>query len=50
MLLREDKLRLMGGRYDAERQSSYDPDDLVNDDYWKDNFPDDDDASALSEE
>ena len=50
MLLREDKLRLMGGRYDAERQSSYDPDDIVNDDYWKDNFPDDDDASALSEE
>ncbi len=37
MLLREDKLRLMGGKYD-EREFDDDSDDVLNDSYWSDNY------------
>jgi hypothetical protein len=39
MLLREDKLRLMGGHYQGYDDVE-DPDDISNDDYWKNNFQD----------
>ena len=39
MLLREDRLRLMGGKYD-DRDYDDDPDDILNDSYWSDNFTD----------
>lgn len=39
MLLREDKLRLMGGRYNNQKQDVYDPDDPANDDFFKNNYP-----------
>jgi hypothetical protein len=38
MLLREDRLRLMGGKYSGERDDVEDPDDVANDDYWKNNY------------
>ena len=38
MLLREDKLRLMGGRYDGRENEPDDPDDILNDNYWSDNY------------
>jgi hypothetical protein len=41
MLLREDKLRLMGGRYNGREDDWEDPDDIANDEYWKNNFSDD---------
>lgn len=37
MLLREDKLRLMGGRYEG-RENDVDDDDVLNDSYWGDNY------------
>ena len=40
MLLREDKLRLMGGHYQGIESDFEDPDDISNDDYWKNNFQD----------
>ena len=42
MLLREDKLRLMGGKYKPEAKDTYDPDDPANDDFFTNNYPDDD--------
>ena len=39
MLLREDKLRLMGGKFDREKQEEKDPNDPQNDDFFKDNYP-----------
>ena len=39
MLLREDKLRLMGGKFDREKQDEKDPNDPQNDDFFKDNYP-----------
>lgn len=38
MLLREDKLRLMGGRYNSTEEDIFDPDDIANDEYWSNNF------------
>ena len=43
MLLREDKLRLMGGAYNGREEDFVDPDDIANDEYWKDNFKDTED-------
>jgi hypothetical protein len=40
MLLREDKLRLMGGSYNAEPEDWNDPDDISNDPYWDNNYTD----------
>ena len=40
MLIREDKLRLMGGQYNGRNDGIPDPDDIANDDYWKNNFKD----------
>jgi hypothetical protein len=40
MLLREDKLRLMGGAYNAEPEDWNDPDDISNDPYWDNNYTD----------
>ena len=37
MLLREDKLRLMGGKYD-EKEFDDGSDDVLNDSYWSDNY------------
>jgi hypothetical protein len=42
MLLREDKLRLMGGSYNGREDDISDPDDIANDSYWEDNFHDTD--------
>lgn len=39
MLLREDKLRLMGGDYKRYEEDAYDPDDPANDDFFRDNYP-----------
>ena len=39
MLLREDKLRLMGGQYNG-KDDIPDSDDIINDEYWKNNFQD----------
>ena len=38
MLLREDRLRLYGGSYREEEADVYDPDDIVNDPYWENNW------------
>ena len=38
MLLREDKLRLMGGSYNGRDDDWEDPDDVLNDEYWSNNF------------
>lgn len=38
MLLREDRLRLMGGKYDKDRQETYDPDDPINDPFFLENY------------
>ena len=38
MLLREDKLRLMGGKYEDRDTYEDDPDDVLNDEYWKNNY------------
>lgn len=40
MLLREDRLRLMGGKYNDRMQDYDDPDDLLNDEYWSNNYHD----------
>ena len=40
MLLREDRLRLMGGRYDGDNIDAYDPNDKANDPYFTDNYHD----------
>ena len=40
MLIREDKLRLMGGSYNGRDDDWEDPDDILNDDYWSKNFID----------
>lgn len=42
MLLREDKLRLMGGQYNGRDDDIPDPDSIENDPYWNDNFTDSD--------
>ena len=42
MLIREDKLRLMGGSYNGRDDDWEDPDDIANDEYWKNNFRDTD--------
>lgn len=39
MLLREDKLRLMGGKYEAGRNDEDDPDDPANDPFFINNYP-----------
>ena len=39
MLLREDKLRLMGGKYDPSLRDAYDADDPANDSFFNDNYP-----------
>ena len=38
MLLREDRLRLMGGKYEDRDTIDDDPDDILNDEYWSKNF------------
>jgi hypothetical protein len=38
MLLREDKLRLMGGCYNGRDEGVPDPDVIANDEYWRENF------------
>ena len=38
MLLREDKLRLMGGSYNGRDDDVPDPNDVANDEYWKNNY------------
>jgi hypothetical protein len=40
MLIREDKLRLMGGSYNGRDDDWEDPNDIANDDYWKNNYKD----------
>lgn len=40
MLLREDKLRLYGGKYESSKEDYYDPDDPINDTYFSDNYSD----------
>ena len=40
MLIREDKLRLMGGQYNGRDEGIPDPNDIANDEYWKNNFKD----------
>ncbi len=47
MLLREDKLRLMGGAYNGKDEDWNDPDDIANDEYWSKNFQDEDEDSML---
>jgi hypothetical protein len=42
MLLREDKLRLMGGSYNGKDDDFIDPDDPANDEFWNNNFQDKD--------
>jgi len=38
MLLREDRLRLMGGKYDDRDLRADDTDEVLNDEYWSKNF------------
>lgn len=38
MLLREDRMRLMDGKYDNRKEDEYDPNDLANDPYFTDNY------------
>ena len=40
MLLREDKLRLMGGSYNGRDDDFVDPDDPANDEFWSNNYHD----------
>jgi hypothetical protein len=40
MLLREDKLRLMGGSYNGRDDDIPDPDDPANDEFWSNNYHD----------
>ena len=47
MLFREDKLRLMGGRYNNHTEDVYDPDDPANDSFFRDNYPDEEDEILL---
>jgi hypothetical protein len=47
MLLREDRLRLYGGSYKENEVDVYDPDDIINDPYWKDNYQDTDEEDFL---
>jgi hypothetical protein len=42
MLLREDKLRLMGGQYNGKDEDWNDPDDPANDEFWSNNYQDKD--------
>ena len=42
MLLREDKLRLMGGQYNGRDDDIPDPDDPANDEFWNNNYSDKD--------
>jgi hypothetical protein len=39
MLLREDKLRLMGGKFNPHQESTFDPNDPANDSFFTDNYP-----------
>ena len=48
MLLREDRLRLMGGKYDKDRQEAYDPDDPMNDPFFLDNYKDNDEDDIMN--
>ena len=43
MLLREDKLRLLGGSYNGRDDDWDDPNAVENDDYWKENYHADED-------
>jgi hypothetical protein len=47
MLLREDKLRLMGGSYNGRDDGIPDPNDIANDPYWNDNFKEEDEDKML---
>ncbi len=47
MLLREDKLRLMGGSYNGKDEDWSDPDDISNDEFWSNNFPEDNEDSMM---
>lgn len=47
MLLREDRLRLMGGRYKGYQEDEYDPDDPANDAFFTDNYPELEDEETL---
>lgn len=47
MLLREDRLRLMGGKYDNRDTDVEDPDDLLNDEYFKNNYHEESDDLNL---
>jgi len=42
MLLREDKLRLMGGSYNGRDDDIPDPNDPANDEFWSNNYHDED--------
>jgi len=42
MLLREDKLRLMGGAYNGRNDDIPDPNDPANDEFWSNNFHEED--------
>ena len=42
MLLREDKLRLMGGSYNGRDDDIPDPNDPANDEFWSNNYRDED--------
>ena len=43
MLIREDKLRLAGGRFNNHTEDAYDPDDPANDAFFTDNYPEEED-------
>lgn len=47
MLLREDKLRLMGGSYNGKDEDWNDPDDIANDEFWSNNFQEEDEDSMM---
>lgn len=47
MLLREDKLRLMGGSYNGRDDDIPDPDDPANDEFWSNNYHDGDEDEKM---
>ena len=49
MLLREYRLRLYGGNYREDEAGVYDPDDIVNDPYWENNYKDMSDEDFLQQ-
>jgi hypothetical protein len=48
MLLREDRLRLMGGKYNDRDTAEEDADDVLNDEYFKSNYKEDSDDDMES--